>query len=122
MINQPTSLETLTQMLPIKSCRVSSAKARGEAKKYAYWGAVRYQMRLTHDGLVTNVAMEAASSDRRSLRLAKRDAEELCARENRVMCQRIGHLTEEDAAEVLGSIGTYAPSQHVTARTVGSNQ
>lgn len=86
---------------PIPTVRVSSAQAIGRAKSYAYWGAVRYEIRLTRDGQPANIALERAGSDRRSARLAKQDADKLAAREGREPCQRIGRLSREDAAIVL---------------------
>jgi hypothetical protein len=86
---------------PIKTVRVSSAKAKGYAKNFSYWGAVRYQLRLDRDGHPVNVALERASSDRRSESLAYEDAQALAEREGRIPCQTIGRLTEEDAREVL---------------------
>lgn len=86
---------------PIPTCRVSCAQARGAAKKYAYWGAVRYEIRLTKDGAPTNRPLERASSDRRSLRLAEQDCDAICEREGRVVVDRIGRLKEAEAEDVL---------------------
>jgi hypothetical protein len=92
---------------PIKTARVSSAQAKGNAKRYSYWGAARYQVRLTADGQPTNAACERASSDRRSERLAERDCEELCDREGRIRVQHIGRLSEDQCRELLAEIGGY---------------
>src|SRR5690349_12917656 len=78
---------------PIPTVRVSSAQARGAAKGYAYYGAARYEIRLTkRDGYPANIAQERASSDRRSLRLAKDDADKIAEREGRICAQTIGQL------------------------------
>lgn len=69
---------------PIPFVRVSSAQARGNAKNYAYWGAVRYELRLRKsDDEPVLVACERASSDRRSKRLAYEDARDIARDEGR---------------------------------------
>lgn len=85
----------------IPTVRVSSAQARGRAGQYPYWGAVRYEVRIGRDGRPINVPLERASSDRRSKRLAKRDA----LSTGRMMVGRIGHLTEQEALAVLVRLG-----------------
>lgn len=104
-----TALEKLTEYVklngPIKSARVSSAQAKGAAKKYAYWGAVRYQIRLTKAGHLSNVARERASSDRRSENLAHKDCWELAEKENRIILQNIGPVNEPLAAYICEKIG-----------------
>jgi hypothetical protein len=90
---------------PIKTARVSSAQAKGAAKKYCYWGAVRYEIRLTAAGLPSNIALERASSDRRSQRLAAEDCESLCEREDRIECPAIGRITEFSARAILSDLG-----------------
>jgi hypothetical protein len=86
---------------PIPCVRVSSAQASGRAKGYPYWGAVRYEIRLRKDGVLTAIATERASSDRRSQRLVERDRAELCVREGRLAWDGIGPLTEAEVARVL---------------------
>lgn len=56
--------------------RVSSAQARGAAKRYPYWGVARYEVRYSarQRGPVV-VAVSRARSERRSQRLAEHDAE-----------------------------------------------
>lgn len=107
--NENCALSTLSDLLraqgPIGAVRISSAQARGSAKRFPYWGAVRYEIRLGRDGAPTCVAIERASSDRRSLRLAEQDAERIAETENRVECQRIGRMTDADAAHVLRWMG-----------------
>ncbi len=102
-MSTPTNLETLASVIrkrgPIPSVRVSTAK-QGSVP-YPYWGAVRYSIRLAADGTPTNVAQEHATRDRRTIAGAERDAEAIADREDRVELQRIGRLTEADAAFVL---------------------
>jgi len=93
---------------PVPAVRVSSAKARGKAKQYAYWGAVRYELRLGSDGAVHACAMERASSDRRSERLAALDAEEIAARDDRFTTCTIGRLHESECSRVLAWLGADA--------------
>lgn len=105
----PTYIETLAELIssrgPIPTVRVSVAKARGKARNYPYWGAALYEIRLAKkDGAPTNAPLRGASSDRRSLRLAKRDADELAERIGGVRLDTIGHLTERDAFKVLAHI------------------
>lgn len=99
-------LAYLTQYIrdhgPIPTVRVSSAQSHTQ---YPYWGAVRYEIRLTREGCPTNTALERASSDRRSERLADRDADKIAAAEGRVRYQGIGRLDNEGAMEVLGCLG-----------------
>jgi hypothetical protein len=90
---------------PIKTVRVSSAQARGFAKRFNYWGAVRYEIRLGWHGQPTNVPLERARSRRRSLDLAFDDAAEIAEKEGRIYCERIGRLSEEDARDVLDKLG-----------------
>lgn len=86
---------------PIPCVRVSSAKARGSAKAYRYWGAARYEIRLGRDGAPICVAQERASSDRRSYRLAKEDAEAIAIAEQRYRIQTIGRIDDADAEGLL---------------------
>jgi hypothetical protein len=71
---------------PIPAVSVSSAQARGRARRYPYWGAVRYELRLrkTDDECIV-MAQGRASSDRRSRRLAWLDAAHLAETEDRVL-------------------------------------
>ncbi len=75
---------------PIQCVRVSSAQAAGEAKKYAYWGAARYEIENSSaTGLPVMRAREAARSDwvtlRRSFRLAIEDAKRIARDERRLL-------------------------------------
>jgi hypothetical protein len=90
----------------IPAVRVSSARARGRARQYAYWGAVRYRLAIgaRYDAPCL-VAEDHARSDRRSTRLAERDAQAIAAREGRILLSlRPGYLTEADAARALAAI------------------
>lgn len=99
------TIETLTKIIqekgPIKTARISSAKASGKAKLYSYWGVARYEIRLSREGKPINVCVRSASSDRRSQRLVARDLEEVCREENRIICDVIGRLNETEALWVL---------------------
>ena len=87
---------------PLRAVRVSSAQVRGRAKKYSYWGAVRYAIGLSADGKrLQCMALERASSDRRSLRLAEDDAYELSFREGRVFTSHIGGILPDSVARLL---------------------
>jgi hypothetical protein len=100
-----TAIAVLTELLhklgKIPSIRVSSAQEEGAAGHSAHWGAVRCELRLNKLGQPSNYALEAADSYRRSLGLAWQDAEEFAKRERRVLCQGIGRLREQSAADVL---------------------
>lgn len=81
---------------PIKTVRVSSAMAKGYAKRYRYWGATRYVLRLgkaKNAGVLVNMPTERAASDRRVFRLAMEDANALAVAEDRIHLTRIGTLT-----------------------------
>lgn len=93
-------LSLLRNKLPIQCVRVSSAKARGLAKKYRYWGAVRYEIRLTRSG-ISAVPCGRANSDRRSYRLAQQDAEDIAGQENRIVIPWLGPLTQGAARELI---------------------
>lgn len=96
-----TSLEKLTRILKkigeIRTVRVSSAKGAGRAKNYSYWGVARYVIRLSSRGLPCSYCTEAAKSDRRSARLAQKDADEEC----RLFGIGAGHLDEADAEYII---------------------
>lgn len=94
---------------PVPTVRVSSARARGRAKAYAYWGAVRYEITLDAGGHPQNRALCRATSDRRSRRLALEDAAYLASAERRVMLQAIGRLSEEESAYILEQLGGVLP-------------
>lgn len=71
---------------PIPAVRVSSAQAKGRAKQYSYWGAVRYEIRCAkRDDALIAMPCERASSDRRVRHLAVSDARALAHREDRLM-------------------------------------
>lgn len=104
----PTPTQILADLIrqhgPIGTVRVSSAQARGRAKKYSYWGAARYELRLTKKREVANLPLEAAGSDRRADWLAYRDAKEIADSENRLMVQTIGRIGDDEAAEILSRL------------------
>jgi hypothetical protein len=98
-------IETLKTLIatrgPISCVRVSSARARGIARRYPYWGAVRYVVRLRADGTPTYAAVGRAASDRRSERLAERDAEALAAKLGAVCFQAPPGVLSDDNVKVL---------------------
>ena len=98
---------------PIPTARVSSAQS---GTRYAYWGVVRYEIRLRRDGAPTNAPLGRASSDRRSRRLAERDLDELCEAEGRVVCEGIGQIPEESAESWLAGCGYDAAIQRHHSR------
>lgn len=86
---------------PIPAVRVSCAQASGAAKKYSYWGATRYEIRnRKRDGIPIAVAVERASSDRRSIFRANQDAEEIAGKEGRFFCDK-GELNESDCEDAI---------------------
>lgn len=100
MTAQEVLISVIEKFGPIKTARVSSAQAKGAAKTYSYYGAVRYQVYLNRRGVLSNRALERASSDRRSYRLAEQDCEAL----GRIRLQTIGELSEQDCHTILKSI------------------
>lgn len=123
--DQAEALEILRDHLPIRTVRVSSAQAQGRAKQYAYWGAVRYQIRVTSDGKgVSNMPLERASSDRRSHALAHRDADKIAAFEGRLYCHHIGRLTASQARELLARlvVGTATESRADMSAVIGRSR
>lgn len=84
---------------PILAYRVSSAQARGRAKKFAYWGAAQYEIRVAKNGNIKAVVVYGASSDRRSFRLAQKDAEELADIRGAIVITDIGILRGGDLYE-----------------------
>lgn len=100
----------------IPTVRVSSAQAKGAAKHYAYWGAVRYEIGVNRAGLPTNRALERASSDRRSRRLAESDAAAIAKEEGRLGCDRIGVIPEASCESWLADIYPAAIAKHQSRR------
>lgn len=80
----------------IQALRLSSAKARGAAKGYPYWGVAEYRIEWS-DRYQTIMAraVSAAKSTRRSLRLAQYDLEE--------------SLVTTNAIEIYGTAGRLDP-------------
>src|SRR5579862_2880582 len=91
-------IDLLNSVNIIKTIRVSSAQARGKAKLYAYYGATRYCVHLTTDGVPANYPEERASPDRRSYNLAVSDMDKISHIEYRIPIQSIGKLTDEECA------------------------
>lgn len=88
---------------PIPAARVSSAQARGRAKRYPYWGTARYQIELSiSDDRVVVRCCCRAHSDRRVRRLAELDAtalaERLCGV---VIAQTAGVLSDEETIQIV---------------------
>lgn len=102
---------------PIATARVSSAQARGRAKKYSYWGVVRYELRLSRDGRPINVALERASSDRRSERLVDQDCDALCDCEDRFRLQAIGAVGEHDAHDIMARLDPVGSARRDSRKT-----
>ena len=91
---------------PIPTVRVSSAQARGRAKRYSYWGVVRYEITLANDGTPKHVPLERASSERRSRRLAELDAERFAASKGSIVVWfAAGKLSESQCAFILSVLG-----------------
>lgn len=115
----------IRQYGPVPAARLSTAQARGRAKRYQYWGVARYEIALARSGEVISRALERASSDRRSYRLAEHDWNEVCERENRWPTSTIGRLSEDEAAEILANMHRvngrwiYAPSPELAAHKFG---
>lgn len=104
MIAVKTLADIIRAIGPIRTVRVSSVWARGRAREYPYWGAVRYRLCLARDGWPVNRPLERGTSDRRSRNLAWDDARYLAENENRIMCQRIGRLDEETARQIVNEL------------------
>jgi hypothetical protein len=86
---------------PLGVVRVSSAKARGKAKNYPYWGTAIYSIRVDREGHLTCAVESGASSDRRSLRLAEEDAEDLANSKGFFRCDYIGRIKEPMACQII---------------------
>ena len=88
---------------PIKAVRVSSARARGKAKSYSYWGAARYEIRFekSRKPRLIYKAIEAASSDRRAHHLAMADAQAIAEREHRIVLDSFDGSNDIDCEHVL---------------------
>lgn len=69
----------------IPCVRVSSAQAKGAAKKYSYWGVVAYEIVIGRKGLPVLRARGRAQSERRSWSLARRDAAERAVSEGALL-------------------------------------
>lgn len=89
---------------PIPTIRVSSAQAKGAAKRFAYWGPARYQIVLTREGKLSNLPLERARSARRAKWLAKDDADKIAEAEGRFHLQTIGQLSDADIETILSAL------------------
>jgi mRNA-degrading endonuclease toxin of MazEF toxin-antitoxin module len=110
LLNPSSALQILSSIVatqgPIATVRVSSAQARGAAKRYAYWGAARGEIRARKaDGALTCLSIERASSDRRAKHLAADDADRIAELEDRIHYGKIGQLDENNAVQVLRAMG-----------------
>ncbi len=91
---------TIREAGPIRTVRVSSAQS---STSYSYWGAVRYAIQLSVDGKrLVNSALERASSDRRSIRLAEQDASDIAVREGRAEVYTIGGVRSVEVLRFCG--------------------
>ena len=88
----------------VPAVRVSSAQARGAAKKYNYWGVSRYTLKLRKNWWHA-CPCERASSDRRSLRLCRKDAERVAAEERRFMLRGLGLLGDQEVSALYRWLG-----------------
>lgn len=98
---------------PIQTARISAAQAKGNAKNYLYWDAVRYELRIAKAGHVSNAPLERASSMRRSLRLAQQDLASLCEAESRIQVQDIGRISEAEAQWITAKLDPTAARKRV---------
>jgi hypothetical protein len=80
----------------IPCARLSSAHARGKARNYPYWGAVRYAIAINRQGHVSALPRGRATSDRRSLKLGERDTLTLAENIGGIVIRSIGKLSPED--------------------------
>jgi hypothetical protein len=93
----------------VPTVRVSAAQAKGKAARYAYYGAVRYAVLLVKDretGMLrpSHKPLERATSDRRSYRLAKQDAERLAGNKRIVLESGPGRLSVSDLETLLEEV------------------
>ena len=84
---------------PVLAARVSSTQT---SQPWAYWDVVPYEVRLrARDSRPTAVAQGRAGFGTRSERKAARMLAEYCEDTGRLPIDRIGPLTEADAARLL---------------------
>lgn len=95
------ALDVIRNASPLRAVRVSSARARGYARKFSYWGPVRYRVCWSdrHNWPVA-IALERARSARRSWDLALEDALALAESEGRFFISSLGRLTETEVVEL----------------------
>jgi hypothetical protein len=78
----------------IPAIRISSAQAKGRAKQYAYWGIARYEIGWSKKhNLPVSRCVGRARSDRRSIRKAEQDADEIIEASNCLLIASIGVLS-----------------------------
>jgi hypothetical protein len=95
------ALEILAPFLPVRYIRVSSAKGKGKANQYPYWGVARYQIRRTAHAAISYCTL-GARSERRSTRLAHKDAQRIADAEGRILWQgRAGRIDTAAARELV---------------------
>lgn len=86
---------------PIPTARISSAQSRGTSKKYPYWGVARWEIRVGSRGLPVCRPQSRAKSERRSIRLVRKDLEKICSCEGRKEIYDIGTLRWDSALVLL---------------------
>lgn len=87
---------------PIPVIKVSSAKAKGRAKQYSYWGIAEYEIcNRKKDGIPIAKAVCAAPSQFRSKIKAYRIAEEKSKETKKLLINYSGELCREDIIEVI---------------------
>ena len=84
----------------VPCARVSRARAKGAAKAYPYWGTALYRCRLDARGRPSLQCTRAASSDRRSRRLAEQDAEAT----GRIVTRDLGRVSEDEARRIVDEL------------------
>lgn len=89
---------------PIPAARCSSARARGNAKNYSYWGAAQYVIKIGKAGAPISFPVRAASSDRRARWLAERDTEALAGSINGITITEIGTLSQKECGFICAMV------------------
>lgn len=102
------ALEQLSELLDstdnqsLPAARLSSAKARGKAKLYSYWGIADYLIkRRKKDGIITVISQNRASSQYRSVNKGLRELRQYCEQNKRVEFDRLGPVSEDTAANIV---------------------
>lgn len=92
----------IRQCGPVIAVRVSSAQAKGAAKKYPYWGVVLYEVRIARRGHLTSVALERADSKYRSTKKAERLCSERAEERDAIHGVNIGKIDPAWLARAVG--------------------